>query len=495
MWLKQFKHRLHGWVAGAGSSKLRQATRRRGMRLRLEQLEDRCLPSSGTSFLAPVYYPVGDAPVAVAVGDFNNDHIPDLVTADLVNASGDVSVLLGKGDGTFQNAVHYAVGGNFEPQSVEVGDFNGDGNLDIVVANDNISSGKQVTLLLGNGNGTFQSPINFNLPSVKHAKGGSGSQFATSVAVGDFNNDGKLDLAVGAYSIYSTTTVCFKGICSPEYTYHSYVNVLLGDGTGSFKTESTTFVSALRGISVALGDFNGDGKLDVVTTTGGILLGNGDGTLQAPVWYDTSSGNAVALAVGDVNNDGKLDIVAAGSLFFPATHTGGYGVSVLLGNGDGTFQAALPFITRSATGNFDAPDSVALADFNRDGNLDIVTANGNNNNVSVLLGIGNGTFQTNQDYAAGSAPAAVAVGDFKRDGFSDLAVADLFSNMVAVLIDPPATIAASRGYTRARSADSEKLPNQFRVGLKANLASTWIGTKFPDRFGFGQQDLDLGGLL
>src|SRR5438132_259263 len=143
MWLKELYERWIGRPPTVRRARP-QGPRRHSLRLSLEQLEDRTVPSSGTSFLTPVYYPVAGLPIAVAVGDFNNDHIPDLVTANLVNSIGGagVSVLLANGDGTFHTAINYSVGG--AAQSVAVGDFNGDGNLDVVVANQGDSSGNQV---------------------------------------------------------------------------------------------------------------------------------------------------------------------------------------------------------------------------------------------------------------------------------------------------------------------------------------------------------------
>jgi hypothetical protein len=247
-----------------------------------------------------------------------------------------VSVLLGNGDGTFQAARSFAAG--FGPDSVAVGDFNGDGHLDLAVANyGNPLHGdpSSVSVLLGNGDGTFQAARSF--------AAGSGPR---SVAVGDFNGDGKLDLVTANYAI----DYCYG--CTP---IESDVRVLLGNGDGTFQA-ARSFAAGDRPVSVAVGDFNGDGRAD--------------------------------LAVADYYG----------------------GVSVLLGNGDGTFQAARGF----AAGTY--PSSVAVGDFDGDGLPDLAVANAQSNTVSVLLGNGDGSFQAARSFAAGISPQAVAVGDFNGDG-------------------------------------------------------------------------------
>jgi hypothetical protein len=375
-------------------------------RLAFQALEDRTVPG----FLAPVTYAVGANPQSVAAGDFNQDSKLDLVVANV--SSSTVSVLFGNGNGTFRNAVNYATGSS--PESVTVGVFTGDGNLDIVTAN---LAG--VSFLKGNGDGTFQKAKNFSLPQEPDFTGHPGPQLAESLAVGNLNGDGQLDFAVGA-------------LVDDRHDSNSqgYVDVLLGNGDGSFKVSSTVAVPTLPHVAAA--DFNGDGKLDIVAASFGngsppqgavnVLLGNGDGTLQAPATVASVPGT-VGVAVGDFNNDGKPDLVISNSV--------NNDVTMYLGNGDGTFQAGKSYAVGSE------PFRLAVGDFNRDGKLDIVTANQGSNNVSLLLGNGNGAFQTAQNFAAGTAATAVAVGDFNGDGFPDLAVADLsYANgTVAVLIN------------------------------------------------------------
>ncbi len=268
---------------------------------------------------------------SVAVGDFNSDGKPDLalVNGVLANGSG-VSVLLGNGDGTFNTPIGNYDAGNL-PYALAVGDFNRDGQLDLAVANYG-GSNNNVTVILGNGDGTFQSAADYNV-----------GQNLTSIAAGDFSGNGKLDLAVANQN-------------------RNNVAVLLGNGDGTFKPV-VNYRTGAEPVFVAAGDFNGDGKLDLAVSnyepgnpTNGsvsVLLGNGDGTFQPPVNYGVSA-NAMSVAVGDFNGDGKLDLVV-GTVA---------NIAVLLGNGDGTFQRP---ITYGGSGDF-----VGVADFRGNGKSDLV---------------------------------------------------------------------------------------------------------------------------
>jgi hypothetical protein len=358
---------------------------------RLEYLEDRTLLDSNLFFPA-VNYDVGPGPYNVAVGDFNNDKIPDVVTANYY--SNTVSVLMGNGDGTFQNAVQYAA--NSGPIYVVTGDFNRDGNLDLAVANDYSNT---VSILLGNGDGTFRPPVSYR----------AGSR-PIALAVGDFNGDGFLDLAVANTGSYD-------------------VSVLLGNGDGTFRPP-VNYATGVFARDVVVGDFNNDGHLDLAVANQGsntvsVLLGNGDGTFQPSVNYATGS-DPTAINMGDFNGDGNIDLVTANFTFGGGdTST----VSVLLGNGDGTFQAPQNYQVGSHA------HSVAVGDFDADGISDLAVASSVSDEVSVLLGNGDGTFAKAVNFSVGRLPHSVAVGDFNGDQFPDLAVANTDSNNVSILLN------------------------------------------------------------
>jgi hypothetical protein len=379
---------------------------------------------------------VGTGPESVAVGDFNGDGKQDLAVANLGSAS--VSVLLGAGDGTFSAAVNHGAGTS--PASVAVGDFNGDGRPDLAVANNGSAN---VSLLSGNGNGTFKAAVNY----------GAGTT-PRSVAAGDFDADGKQDLAVanqGSNDVSvlindaSLTACTFRpAVNYPAGTGPSSVaggdfdrdgkqdlavanstsgnvSILLNNGNGTFKP-AVNYPAGTGPSSIAVGDFDRDGKLDLGVANAGsnnvsILLGDVNGTFKPAVNFAAGAGPS-SVAVGDFDRDGKQDLAIA--------NRGANNVSILLGNGNGTFQAAVNY--NASTG----PASVTVGDFNGDGKQDLAVANGTNANVSILLGNGNGTFQTQMIISAGTSPSSLVVGDFNREGKRDLAVANHGSSNVSI---------------------------------------------------------------
>ncbi len=329
---------------------------------------------------------VGSGPLAMVAGDFTGDGRIDLATTSY--GSNDVSVLLGNGDGTFQPAVQYAVG--TWPAAIVAEDFNGDGRLDLAVAN-MISS--NVSVLLGNGDGTFESQVLYAVGSEPD-----------SILAGDFTGDGQIDLAIAN-------------------TGSDNLSVLLGNGDGTFQPAVQYAVGPSPGAIVA-GDLRGDGRLDLAVNnfnnTVSVLLGNGDGTFQSQVTYE--AGSFGTMVTGDFRGDGRIDLAIGAS----------DDVSVLLGNGDGTFQPAVDYpLAQPAS-------AIVAGDFNSDGRLDLAVAedfgNTSASQIAVLLGNGDGTFQPPVTYAVETSPDAIVAGDFNGDGRTDLAIANFNSNDVSVLM-------------------------------------------------------------
>jgi hypothetical protein len=290
---------------------------------------------------------------------------------------------------TFASTTSSSSGGS-EPWSVATGDFNNDGKLDLAVANF-ASSG--VAIRLGDGTGGFGAA---NI----YSSGGSGPSF---LALGDFNNDGKLDLAVTNLN-------------------SNNVAIRLGDGAGGLGTVSTYFSGGGQPWSIAMGDINNDGKLDLVTANYadnniGILLGNGAGGFNGPITSFTFNTGPRSVAVGDLNNDGKLDLAV--------THAVSNNVAVFAGLGNGQFI----FISTYSTGG-SFPVSVTVNDFNNDGKLDLAVANESSNNVGIRLG--NGFTGLTTLSSGGASPFSTAAGDFNNDGKLDLALTNFNSNNVAV---------------------------------------------------------------
>jgi Domain of unknown function (DUF4347)/FG-GAP-like repeat len=363
------------------------------------------------SFGAATDFSVGYKPSDITVGDFNGDGNLDLATTN--EGSDNVSVLLGNATGGFGTATNFSLGipVGTNPSAVTVGDFNGDGKLDLAAAN---YLNDSVSILLGNGTGGF----------------GTATKFAAGdrpydVTVGDFNGDGKLDLA--ATNISSSS-----------------VSVLLGNGNGSFgaATNFAVGTNAYAVGSVTVGDFNGDGKLDLAAANRAgnnvvsVLLGDGSGGFGDATNFAVGTSPS-DVAVGDLNGDGKLDLAV--------TNSSSNNVSVLLGDGSGSFGAATNFAVGTS------PIEVRIGDFNGDGKLDLATANYNSNNVSVLLGTGTGSFGAATN-VAGLSPSDLAVGDFNGDGKLDLTTVNRSGN-VSVLLNTTTATPTRNDFNRDGKSD------------------------------------------
>ena len=348
--------------------------------------------SAAAQFETRSITPTVPGPWGALVGDFNHDGKLDLVVTTCIVAN-QVSIMLGNGDGTFRPPVSYNVEGC--PDTPAMGDFNNDGNLDVAVAVFKYGSVSEVAVLLGKGDGTFQAPQYYPTPLVP-----------CCVQVGDFNGDHKLDL------------VTLEPV-------PNVLSVLLGNGDGTFQPYIETPLPA-EDNAIAVGDFNKDGKLDVAATLEfgsqsnvQIMLGNGDGTFTLSASYPLLDPTAIFAA--RLIPKGNLDLVVVNGDFL--------NVSVLLGNGDGTFQPLVNYQTQD-------PIWAAVADLNGDGNPDLIAVNFDKPaGASVFLGNGDGTFQPPTLYPTGIESRFVGVGDFNGDHRLDLVVPSWGNGNVPVLLN------------------------------------------------------------
>ncbi|CAF4780823.1 unnamed protein product [Rotaria sp. Silwood2] len=346
------------------------------------------------SFANETRYSVGSSPSSVAVGHFNNDTRVDIVVANL--GDNDVSVLLGYDNGSFGNETRYSVGSR--PISVAIGDFNKDTRLDIVVAN---QVGNDVSVLLGYENGSFAKETRYSVDS-----------YPQSVAVGDFNNDTRLDIVVANTASNDVSVLL-------GYDYLVFVKqMMLITGNGS------------RPHSLVISDFNNDGLIDIgvvnlFTQNIGIFLAHDNMSFRNQLTYSTRPYlSPCSMAVGDFNNDTQVDIVFGSC--------GSDTVGVFLGYGNGSLGNVMVYPTGSNSSRY----SLAVGDINNDTMQDIVIANHDNNNLGIFLGYGNGTFSSiilfPLDY--GSNPFSIGIGDFNNDRKLDIAVANNGTDSLNILL-------------------------------------------------------------
>jgi FG-GAP-like repeat/FG-GAP repeat len=329
-------------------------------------------------------------PMAVAVADFNGDGLPDLAVANLGNNPYNPgTVSILLGSSDGTFGPHQEFRTGVAPTALAAGDFDGNGKPDLAVVN---GGGATVSILLGMGDGTFAGDVEYSV-----------GPYPTGLVVADFNGDSKLDLAI---------------LNQGQYPAQGSVSLLTGNGDGSFATSAPALVTGTYIGSIASADLNGDGKVDLLVTnaadnTVSAFIGQGDGTFHR---MDSSAGySPYSMAVSDFNGDGVLDVVVAGSYF---------GASLLRGNGDGTFQAPAD-LSSLVPGSY----VLATADLNHDGKADLVTSAG-----YVYLGNGDGTFQDGLPIMLGAGLSKFTLADLNGGGQPDLVFPNFSMNAVTVLL-------------------------------------------------------------
>ncbi|MBD3881130.1 VCBS repeat-containing protein [Phormidium tenue FACHB-886] len=346
---------------------------------------------------------IGEATGAGAIADFNNDNNLDLVfTLSNATLSDNVIVRLGNGKGSFGTAQTTAANGN-SPIALATGDFNNDGNQDIATANINSNT---VSVLLGTGTGTFRTAETFRV----------GNQ-PNSIITADLNRDGRLDI-----------------VTANANSQAGSLSVLLGTGNGGFQVNTISDRSPrAEPFAVATGDFDKDGRLDLATVeaergTLTLLFGDGRGDFGDAKTFNLGNIQPVALAVGDFDTDGELDIALTNLV------NSTQNVGVLFGDGDGGFERST-FITTNLRGN-----AIAAQDLDGDGNLDIVTSSRDAGQVAVVRGDGKGSFRRSVSVAVGRLPNSLAIGDLNRDDKPDLVTAHLGETDAAIVLNRSAFV-------------------------------------------------------
>jgi hypothetical protein len=353
--------------------------------------------ASAGQFRRAVYYNVGahDLPYQVIATQFTNSGNLDLAVADYLN--GQVSILLGNGNGTFQKPLRFSAP---SPVALAAGDFNGDHVEDLAIVEYGGTGNSALAIFLGDGNRKFH----------KSASYVSGIE-TTSVAAADFNGDGHLDLAVANNA--------------------GNIKVFFGTGNGTLKKPATYRLAGTKPYGIAAGDLNGDGQPDLAVAEAlagsvAVLINDGTGKFQNPVTYSAGGGEARDVKIADLRNNGDQDLIVANA---------SAGMVVLLNKGDGTFGK--PAIYIPTCHNCQAPQACVVADFNLDGNLDVACAT-NIVDSYFFYGQGNGKFGPSipiKDTIQNQGGFSIAAGDFNNDKAPDLAIPIEVKGKVAVLLN------------------------------------------------------------
>jgi hypothetical protein len=351
-------------------------------------------------------FAVGTAPGSVALADFNGDGKLDIVTAN--EQGGDASVLLGDGNGGFSPAPGSPFPAGHSPNDIAVGDFNRDGRLDLAFANHET---QHLTVLLGDGRGGFAPAPHSPFPVAvrPHPHG---------IATGDFNGDGNLDLVTDSWA-------------------EDRLELLFGDGKGSFTTPGAYVAVGKHPYQrVRVADLNDDGKADIVSPNlegdnVTVLLGDGKGAFRQPPGSPFPCGDSpFNVAIGDVNGDGIPDLAIINSPSSTADRSGQDGLTLLIGDGRGGFRPApgSPFVTARR------PNMVALGDVNGDGVADVVVSNPDSDTITIFLMSRNGSVAARSTLAVPGHPKGLAIRDLNGDGKADIVVANSATNTVTVIL-------------------------------------------------------------